>query len=284
MRNKYILIGVGIVVGVLLASVMVVLAGNLDSLSAPASTSSHTLEDIYNRLHDGTAGSPSTFTEPPTGPIAGSGHTLDAVMAEAPAPDNTDGATKAEVASGKTFWGLNVTAGEWGLQTGERYGGCTCTGIITPTGGTRWCDNLDGTVTDLTTCLVWLKKADWGGKYPFWADTAEKRNAHDRAALLGAGVAGADLSDGSDLGEWRLPTPYEFYGLISGAECVTRDTPRAFTGVKRYYWSSATSSISGWDDLAICADLGENPHAFIATSKTILHWVWPVRCGPVYGD
>ncbi|MBW1813845.1 MAG: hypothetical protein JRJ39_09275 [Deltaproteobacteria bacterium] len=30
------------------------------------------------------------------------------------------------------------------------------------TGG-RWCDNGDGTVTDMTTCLVWLKYANWGG-------------------------------------------------------------------------------------------------------------------------
>ena len=42
-----------------------------------------------------------------------------------------------------------------------RYGGCTCTGTMF---GKRWCDNGDGTVTDLTTCLVWLKKADWGGQ------------------------------------------------------------------------------------------------------------------------
>ena len=31
---------------------------------------------------------------------------------------------------------------------------CECLGTLN---GTRWCDNEDGTVTDLSTCLVWLK-------------------------------------------------------------------------------------------------------------------------------
>ena len=118
MRNKYILIGV--VVGVLLASVVVVLAGNLDSSAAPGATSSYMLEDIYNRLNAGTAGSQSTFTEPSSGPTAGTGHTLDDIMGKAPAVDNTNGAGLHDVQAGKTYWGL--TSGNWGLQTGKGTG------------------------------------------------------------------------------------------------------------------------------------------------------------------
>jgi len=36
----------------------------------------------------------------------------------------------------------------------------TCEGDLSALG--RWCDQLDGTVKDMTNGLVWLKKADWG--------------------------------------------------------------------------------------------------------------------------
>ena len=38
--------------------------------------------------------------------------------------------------------------------------GITCKGTLV---GTRWCDNGDATVTDMTTGLVWLKYTDWEG-------------------------------------------------------------------------------------------------------------------------
>jgi hypothetical protein len=44
-------------------------------------------------------------------------HTLDDIMAIAPAVDNTSGALPAEVLAGKTFWSLR-TNGAWGQQTG----------------------------------------------------------------------------------------------------------------------------------------------------------------------
>ena len=44
-------------------------------------------------------------------------HDLNDIMGAAPVLDNTDGATAANVLSGKTFWGL--TNGEWGLQSGS---------------------------------------------------------------------------------------------------------------------------------------------------------------------
>jgi hypothetical protein len=125
MRIRYIAI---IAILVILVSVWTVYAGDPDSSSAPGSTSSYTLEDIYKRLSDGTAGAQSTFTEPTSGPETGTMHTINEVMAVAPALDNTNGATTADVVNGKTFWGL--TAGEWGLQTGTAAG-ATCTGDAT---------------------------------------------------------------------------------------------------------------------------------------------------------
>ena len=57
---------------------------------------------------------------------------------------------------------------------------CTCKGTLN---GTRWCDNGDGTVTDMTTCLVWLKYADWGGVKQ-WVDCSDYDDAHTQAASL----------------------------------------------------------------------------------------------------
>ena len=118
MRSKYMLIGlVGIVVGVLLSSAVFVLAGNLDSTDVPANTLSYNLEDIYDRLDSGAAGAQTGFTEPVAGPGA-SGHTLDEVLGKAPAEDNTNGTTPAQVLTGKTYWSLRTDASGWGQKTG----------------------------------------------------------------------------------------------------------------------------------------------------------------------
>lgn len=116
MRNKYLLpiIAVSILVNLLLA--WQVWAGSPDSPSAPTATSSYTLQDLYNRLTAGTAGTQSVFTEPSTAPGAGTMRTLNEIMAAAPALDNTNGATSTQVLSDQTFWGL--TGGQWGPRTG----------------------------------------------------------------------------------------------------------------------------------------------------------------------
>lgn len=229
--------------------VMTVLAGNLDSPAAPSDPGSamYTLEDIYNRLNAGTAGSKRTggFREPTSGP-GSTGRTLDEVMGKAPSVDDTNGAGVADVLADKTFWGL--TSGAWGSKTGTRYGGCTCSGTMN---GTRWCDNGDGTVTDLTTCLVWLQKADWGGPKP-WRNSETDCNpptytcyddAHTRAGILNAETADANLDDGSVEGDWRLPTKTELEGLVNGTEAVSSGNMRAFTDVQAYlYWSSSTDA------------------------------------------
>jgi hypothetical protein len=371
MRKKYMMIGLaGVVVGMLLSSAAVVLAGNLGSPSPPGATSSYTLEDIYNRLHDGTQGSPSTFTEPASGPTAGSGHTLDEIMAQAPeAVDYQYGATAAHVLSGKTFWGLTPDLGTWGPRTGsmpdreaynastyqaaeqgkiyfeapagyydgsdwvsatnaqvraldadfvagniksgvkifgvtgsyactgnattedvlypktfsnsssegltgQRYGGCTCTCATCTLNGTRWCDNGDGTVTDLLgytdegdgRCLVWVKDASWGGEKP-WEDCINDDDAHGRAASYEAGP----------YARWRLPTWGELHGLTHGVEAVTSDTPRAFTGLGVYdmCWSSTASGSP--DHRAVAVALSGTYEAPL--SKWMDYCVWPVRNG-----
>jgi len=215
--------------------------GTPDSPSAPAATSSYTLEDIYNRLDTGAPGTPSTFTEPTSGPGTGTMHTLNEIMAKA---------------------------------------GTACTQCNPPgelSAGGRWCDNNNGTVTDMTTGLVWLKKADWGGRKP-WRQTGEydqNDDAHTRAGTLKA----ADyewLSDGSDQYDWRLPTMTELSGLTHGTEPVLSGTPHAFTGVQAdYYWSS--TSYAAGSHLAWRVHLEDGLSD--ASDKRYDYYVWPVRGG-----
>jgi hypothetical protein len=118
MRAKH--VAIGVVVGVLLSAAVVVLAGNLDPPSGPTDAGSqmHSLEAIYDRLDDGTAGTKMTsFTEPASGPGAGTMHTLDDIMDKAPMADNTSGVVPSEVLSGTTYWSLR-TDGTWGPQSG----------------------------------------------------------------------------------------------------------------------------------------------------------------------
>ena len=120
MRSKTLLVGViGVVLGVLL-STAVVLAGSLNPTVGPTGPGSqmYTLEQIYQRLTSGgNAVKMTAFSEPSSGPGTGTMHTLDEIMAAAPAADNTNGATTAQVLTTKTFWGLR-TDGTWGVQTG----------------------------------------------------------------------------------------------------------------------------------------------------------------------
>jgi len=213
--------------------------GAPDSPSAPGTTSSYTLEDIYNRLDTGAPGTPGTFTEPTSGPGTGTMHTLNEIMAKA------------------------RTA-------------CTqCNPPGTLSAGGRWCDNKDGTVTDMATGLVWLKKASWclGKK---WEDCTSHDDAHTWAGVLFAGATDADLDDGSEVGDWRLPTKGELWGLTQGTEGVSYYSPQVFTGVTDgYYWSSTTDSTAP-EDAWMVDMLGPD---LIIRPKTGGGYVWPVRGG-----
>ena len=80
MRTKY--IAIGVVLGVLLSSVVVVLAGSTDSPAGPTdpAVQMYTLEQIYDRLTTGAAVTKmEEFTEPGSGP-GDTMHSLDEIM------------------------------------------------------------------------------------------------------------------------------------------------------------------------------------------------------------
>jgi len=103
----------------------------------------------------------------------------------------------------------------------------------------RFRDNKDGTVTDNLTGLIWLKNTkcfglmDWDG-------------ARLAAIHLKNGDCGPDpaliLSDGSSVGDWRLPTMSELCTLID----YSKRNPAISNGhmfsdfSPGYYWSATT--------------------------------------------
>lgn len=128
---------------------------------------------------------------------------------------------------------------------------CVCAGTIDRT---RWCFNGDGTITDMTTCLVWLRNAGWGGKKPWRRDSTDCNapnftcydDAHTRAGILTDGMIDSGLSDGSVSGQWRLPTKLELQAITQGEEPITQENPRLFTGIPpigdyAYFWTSTTN-------------------------------------------
>ncbi|MBI5591017.1 MAG: DUF1566 domain-containing protein [Deltaproteobacteria bacterium] len=186
----------------------------------------------------------------------------------------TGNATVNDVRLGKTF---SNSAGS-GL-TGNLAGGVSVT--CSSGSSSRWCNNGNGTVTDTTTGLVWLKDASWGGKKT-WVDSITWDDAQTRAGTLSNGAAGAGLTDGSVVGDWRLPTKTELEKLTTGTEPVSSGSPQLFTGVQSdCYWSSTTSTNSGISNIAWDVSLGNRYEYedFKSGAGAFAFYVWPVRAG-----
>ncbi|MBF0509873.1 MAG: DUF1566 domain-containing protein [Deltaproteobacteria bacterium] len=152
--------------------------------------------------------------------------------------------------------------------------GAACKGSLSPLG--RWCDNHNGTVTDMSTGVIWLKDASWGGQYPFVDRVKAKATAANRAAEVKNGNP-AWLTDGSVKGDWVLPTLKQLKALATGTEGISTANMYYFTGVQEtYYWSNtspAPNMVNAW---AVCLYDGK---VFDCTNKTTNYQVWPVRGG-----
>lgn len=142
----------------------------------------------------------------------------------------------------------------------------------------RFRDMGDGTIRDNDTGLIWLKNANCFEKMNWF-------NAMDEVALLKSGERG--LEDGSEAGDWRLPTKEEweaFYSLdyimpalmnASGNDQWSEGD--AFTGVQSsYYWSSSERSTGiAW---FVNMEYGYMEHGdFHLPSNSYNLLIWPVR-------
>ncbi|MBF0526681.1 MAG: DUF1566 domain-containing protein [Deltaproteobacteria bacterium] len=156
----------------------------------------------------------------------------------------------------------------------------TCKGSISPKG--RWCNNHNGTITDMTTGLVWLFDAGWGGLRSIWSIATGRyftstityydETAFDRASSVKNGNP-TSLTDGSKQGDWHLPTLGQFRTLFTGIEAIGPST-YFFEGIQpHYYWSS--TGYTGDVKLQYMLDMSN--FRDYAGIKSGVAYVWPVR-------
>ena len=158
---------------------------------------------------------------------------------------------------------------------GPRDDGALQKGVAWP--NPRFTDNINGTVTDNLTGLVWLKNANCFGTRT-WAVALVDANS------LANG--NCSLSDGSAAGDWRLPNVKELQSLIdfayiapalSNTAGTGQWTPgNPFTGVQSdNYWSSTTIA----DNTDYAWSVFVYNGGVYGGIKTDSHYVWPVRGG-----
>jgi hypothetical protein len=162
----------------------------------------------------------------------------------------------------------------------------TLSSCVPTIAGNRYTDNGDGTVTDNTTCLVWLKDSDCLDKQN-WADASIKIDELNS----GKDFTCDDYTAGA-FNDWRLPTVqelqsvvhYDFYNpVISNAEGTKKwgliPATDAFTSIQlSHYWSSTTNALAVTHAWNIRLNDGATNSSDKARSK---NYVWPVRAGQV---
>lgn len=134
----------------------------------------------------------------------------------------------------------------------------------------RFTDNLDGTVTDNMTGLIWLKDANCFERRT-WTDALSDCDG------LADGSCG--LIDGSSAGEWRLPNVRELHSLIDfGNEDPALPSGHPFSNpISLGHWSSTTYVFNNSTDFAWNVHMS---NGFMSSGiKVNKYFVWPVRDG-----
>jgi hypothetical protein len=184
-------------------------AGDLLPSAGPTAIGSQmvTLEQIFNRINLGAAaGKMTTFTEPSSGPTAGTMHTLDEIydLAGQRAPVARTGQTLTEPISAPSF-------SDGDLQKGVAWPSprFTIQGV---------------TVTDNLTGLMWTKDGNLAGVPKNWFDALTYCNNLDHGGYT----------------DWRLPNARELQSLIDYGRLNPALPPgHPFTNVQPApYWSS----------------------------------------------
>jgi len=133
----------------------------------------------------------------------------------------------------------------------------------------RFTNNLDGTVTDRLTGLVWLRNANCFGSRTW-------DNARADCNGLISGTCG--LTDGSVWGDWRLPNVKELHSLIDfGNSLPAIPSGHPFNNVQsNFYWSSTTDAYGSVNAWSVNMNFGI---VFSYDKTDFSYYVWPVRGG-----
>lgn len=128
--------------------------------------------------------------------------------------------------------------------------------------GNRYVDCRNGTVTDTVTGLIWLKQADC-------LAASDYATANRSAAVLHERRCG--LRDGSNKGDWRLPTEAEWRASLGQAPL---DATAPFAGVQAAtYWSSSGTV----DNPGVAWGADPQTGSVLTVDKSESHYGWPVR-------
>ncbi|MEO5376688.1 MAG: DUF1566 domain-containing protein [Magnetococcus sp. DMHC-6] len=132
----------------------------------------------------------------------------------------------------------------------------------------RFTDNNNGTVTDNLTGLIWLQDANCFGAQ-IWTSALSSANN------LANGFC--KLTDGSVVGDWRLPNRKELKSLIDyGNYNPALPSGHPFSSVQAStYWSSTTFA----NDTSIAWIVRLDDGKVGNDRKTGTGYVWPVRGG-----
>ncbi|MEO5333014.1 MAG: SUMF1/EgtB/PvdO family nonheme iron enzyme, partial [Magnetococcus sp. YQC-5] len=161
---------------------------------------------------------------------------------------------------------MTITAGNSGfvtisVQANSKDGkvGNTSFKVIIASCTTGYCDNNDGTITDIKNGLIGLKNANCFDKQTWDA-------AMSKVATLASGTCG--LKDGSSAGQWRLLTKDELPIYMDWQQS------NAFVGAQSDYWSSTTTA-----SLSIAWFLHHYYGIVYSNYEWSTYYVWPVRGG-----
>jgi hypothetical protein len=144
----------------------------------------------------------------------------------------------------------------------------------------RFTDNLDGTVTDHLSGLIWLKNA---GCF----ESTDWATALADANKLASGSCG--LTDNSSAGQWRMPNANELESLVDVSQvnpAISANSPFTQVNLTQAYWSSTTYTALPSSAMAIRftdgrwingIDIGDN--TFNNDKKNSSNAVWAVKSG-----
>lgn len=149
----------------------------------------------------------------------------------------------------------------------------------------RFTDNHDGTVTDNLTGLIWLQNANCVATAGGIAKTGELTWGDALIWSKGLSSGACGLSDGSTVGDWRMPNVAELESLVD----LQRYHPALPTGhpfsnvlpfgiYYAYFWSSSSVTSNSFLTDALVVNVGYNGGVGQPYKGQFCN-VWPVRGG-----